>query len=301
MVIEEFALTKLLEHLVKTVRRTIQMATDVPSRAERELIVRFVRYMDERRVLYLPITVDSEAAAACATSLSTVKDEANSVIAALEHPVAKSIIGGVMDAIRQFNDKWYADAHDRSFRAPPDGASIEEQQAFERRIAPFLDDLALLRSAVRGMVQVVAEHVDERASASAILQENPSGRQSPSQDEEDHSNGEGEQGEIEDPRSKRTFRVRIPSRRVQRGDLKPGTSICVMRDPYQESWPSFGTVTGLREHERGITEAGRKPVAVIVTYEEHTTGTSREAELNEDIIDVLRPPDAPEAVGSSSV
>ncbi len=87
-----------LAGLVPAVREQVDRARGKPSKAERERLVCYVAYLDERRVFFRQY--NSEVVEACVGAIDAVKDYTNKALAELKHPQARAALGVILDATR---------------------------------------------------------------------------------------------------------------------------------------------------------------------------------------------------------
>lgn len=129
-----------------------------PSKNERELLVRYTRRLDERRVFRVPL--DVEVAESCVWSLSEVKKYTDEALAELEHPAARAALGAILDVLRGFLDEW----HGRQRPDPFGWAS----RGREGEVSAFYEDLGELRGKMRQLVTLIAA-LEPRATCPQLL------------------------------------------------------------------------------------------------------------------------------------
>lgn len=155
------ALSALAEYGPKTLklgRETLELLTRAPSAADKNEIIAYVRYLDQRRVF--SATYNVEVFESCIASLSSFKAKSEDVLVSIKHPIAVSAIEQIIHDIRTFLDKWQIASTWRPYgdfgRFPDfDGGSGRHPLGHASSEAQFFSDLGELRGCVRGAVQVL--------------------------------------------------------------------------------------------------------------------------------------------------
>jgi hypothetical protein len=139
----------------------IQVWRGKPKKAERELLVRYLRRLDERRVFSAPFNV--EVVELCIGSLRDVIRITDDALADLAHPAARAIVGSVLDCTRQFLDDWGAFQTPRRWEMPRSARDDEE-------FPEFFKDLGELRGRVKILVAMLTE-LEPRATAATLCRD----------------------------------------------------------------------------------------------------------------------------------
>lgn len=138
-----------------------------PTPTERSLLAAYARRLDERRVFSAPFNV--EIVELCLGSLNEVRRLTDEVLAEVEHPGARAMIGAILDATRHSHDKWHW------FRTPDylerwrHRADTIGRHPGEADLAGFFEDLGELRGTLRLVVGALAE-IEPDVKAPNLLQ-----------------------------------------------------------------------------------------------------------------------------------
>lgn len=131
-----------------------------PTKAEREILVKYCRRIDERRVFRAPF--HAEVLEACVNSLSQVKEYTDATLAELEHAGARATLGAILDVTRTFLDKWHGRRTPRMGWMP--GFHRDEGDSANE----FFEDLGELRGKMKVLVGILSE-LEPRASCPNLL------------------------------------------------------------------------------------------------------------------------------------
>jgi hypothetical protein len=131
-----------------SVYEKIQVFKGKPGKADRERLIKYTRRLDERRVFVA--TFDEEQGGACVGSLDEVRRFTDEALAELEHPGARAVLGGILDSIRLFLDRWGGPR--LRFRPWMLHHGDPGQDEFSR----FFEDLGELRGKVAGLIELLA-------------------------------------------------------------------------------------------------------------------------------------------------
>ena len=138
--------------LVRVIRDAARRARRKPTVTEAATLATYARWLDERRVLFVPYSV--EVVECCLASLSSMKDETESALASLRHASARAALGTILDALRRFVDRWHGarTMSGRRYCGPrfPHPAPLDDE-------AEFFRDLGELRMVVRLMLTLLQE------------------------------------------------------------------------------------------------------------------------------------------------
>lgn len=144
------ALLKLIRQpLIDGASKTARKVTGKPSSDDKRRLLEYVRLLDERRVFYADY--NSEVAECCLASLSSFKDRTEEVLSKVEHPGARAALGAILDALRQFLDKW-AGFHTPHGHWGWDFPRAAGDYASRRGLAGFFEDLGELRGVMKLLV-----------------------------------------------------------------------------------------------------------------------------------------------------
>lgn len=141
-----------------------------PTEAERAHLVAWARRLDERRVFFADYNI--EVVEACLASLDHVRQFTDEVLAEIEHPGARAMLGGILDSVRQFHDKWHGfrtPNHFDHWRPRPHRDGHGE----DGDLANFFEDLGELRGRVRLLVGALCEIEPDVKAPTLLAQEVP--------------------------------------------------------------------------------------------------------------------------------
>jgi hypothetical protein len=139
--------------LLAMLAKAFRWARGKPSADEDKRVKTLVKFIDERRVFTAPYHM--EAVDACIGSLGDVKNATERTLANLEHDGLRAAVGGILDMLRAFLDRW---PNGDAVRCPrPKGPSpcADGPQATE---AEFFKDLGTVRTTIVILLELIASH-----------------------------------------------------------------------------------------------------------------------------------------------
>lgn len=132
-----------------------------PKKPDRDEVVKYCRLLEERRVFHVPMSI--EVFEACIGSLRYVADRTGEYQAKLDDEVTAAVLGAVLDALRDFLDRWenHARRSDR-MHLPRWAPEMDEDSA------AFFQDLGELRGKVRLLLSLLRP-LDKRLKGLRLL------------------------------------------------------------------------------------------------------------------------------------
>jgi hypothetical protein len=138
-------------------RGLLDAAMKAQTKGDRELIVKYCRRLDERRVFSAPFS--GEVVEVCVGSLSDVKDFTDETLAEVDHAGARAALGAIIDQIRCFLDSWggFKTARIDWDFYPRRHDPLTDRRLGGQQLADFFQDLGELRSKMRLLVSILVE------------------------------------------------------------------------------------------------------------------------------------------------
>lgn len=136
-----------------------------PTRAEQTKLVQFAKTLDNRRVFY--VSLHEEAEAACLGSLDGMLRETEATLVAIEHADATMILQALQTVLRAFLDRWRGFHAQR--RAPHEWDRRPWHMRGERE-ARFFFELGALRQSVCELIQLLI-WIEPKVTAPNLLGE----------------------------------------------------------------------------------------------------------------------------------
>jgi len=123
-----------------------------PTKADSERLIAYARRLDERRVFYFPYEMESDVMSI--SSLDEVRRFTDETLAAMGNETARAALGGILDHLRAFLDKWSGARmprhhwDHRGFRGMRPGDDPDG-------IDSFFQDLGELRGSMKQMLELL--------------------------------------------------------------------------------------------------------------------------------------------------